>query len=453
MPLEAKLSRVTLVSRPLATSGGQDPEARAASSGGIVGFGRGLASSLARGAWGFVGDPRTLGVLRAGPCVAQFLVNSSQRTSASATDDTVLPVRATPGLAAQAYLDEVLIAAFRHPDLLPSAGDFQPAADDLSEARAVLAARGLLADPAAYHATPPLPGDLHGTYHRSAGVAYEHLTWTSGWEPSDAEPGGPRWLCHEANRTAHAWLSRAAGGGSGRWLVCAHGFGMGSRPVMDLQAFRAAHLHGMGFNVAVPVLPLHGARSSGRVRGEDLMTIDMVDSMHGMAQAVWDARSLIRWLRQIEGAEWVGVMGLSLGGLVAALCAAVEDDLACVIAGIPVVDLPDLFRRHSPPGITATAERYGVLGPAADEVHRVVSPLAMDCRVPHARRYIFAGLGDRMSTFGQARRLWLHWDQPELTAYAGGHVGFYFSRSVREFVDRALTDSLGLPDERRPVGL
>jgi hypothetical protein len=47
----------------------------------------------------------------------------------------------------------------------------------------------------------------------------------------------------------------------------------------------------------------------------------------------------------------------------------------------------------------------------------------MDCKVPFERRYIFAGLADRMSTFGQARNLWLHWGRPTLAAYAGGHVG------------------------------
>jgi hypothetical protein len=67
----------------------------------------------------------------------------------------------------------------------------------------------------------------------------------------------------------------------------------------------------------------------------------------------------------------------------------------------------------------------------------------MDCKVPRERRYIFAGLADRMSTFGQARRLWLHWGRPALAAYAGGHVGFFWSRTVRQFVDDAVSASLG----------
>jgi len=216
---------------------------------------------------------------------------------------------------------------------------------------------------------------------------------------------------------------------------------MGSNAWMDLRAFRTPQLHRRGINVVVPVLPLHGPRASGRVRGEDLMTIDLVDSMHGMAQATWDVRRVIRWLRESQGAESVGVIGYSLGALVAALVASLEDDLACVIAGVPVVDLPDLFRRHSGPHGARLAADHGVLGPAADDVHSVVSPLAMHCKVPLERRYIFAGLADRMSTFGQARRLWLHWDQPTLAAYAGGHVGFFFSGAVRRYVENAVDGS------------
>jgi len=70
----------------------------------------------------------------------------------------------------------------------------------------------------------------------------------------------------------------------------------------------------------------------------------------------------------------------------------------------------------------------------------------MDCKVPFDRRYIFAGLADRMSTFGQARRLWLHWGRPTFAAYPGGHVGFFWSSAVRKLVDGALTDSFQVPE-------
>jgi dienelactone hydrolase len=386
-------------------------------------------------------DPRVMGVLRAAPRVGLFLARSSRRTQRAGEDDSIVPVRPTPALALQAYLDELLIAVFRHPDLLPSSDDYAPAAADLAAVQTLFSERGWLDRPAEYHQSPQAPDDVRACHERALGLAYEHVTFTSGWEPYPEEPGRTRWLSHEANRTVHAWVSRAPGREHQSWLVCAHGFGMGSSPSMDLRAFRANQMHRRGINVVVPVLPLHGPRASGRVRGEDLMTIDLVDSMHGMAQATWDLRRVICWLGESQGATTVGVIGYSLGALVAALVASLEDDLACVIAGIPVVSLPELFRRHSLPHIARLADAHGVLGQAADDAHCVVNPLAIDCKVPFDRRYIFAGLADRMSTFGQARKLWLHWGRPSLATYAGGHVGFFWSTAVRKLVDDALTDS------------
>ena len=405
-----------------------------------------VGAGIVAGAVRTVKDPRIAGVLRAGPRVADFLVRSHRRSSRISTDDSIVAVRPTPGLAAQAFLDELLIAALRHPDLLPREDDYAPAAADLRAARELFEAKGWLDHPAGYHRDPPVPDDVEARHERSHRFGYEHTTFSSGWEPDPAEPGRSRWLEHQANRTAHAWVARAPGRDHGSWVVCVHGFGMGQKAGLDLRSFRAAELHRLGINVAVVVLPLHGPRASGRVRGEDLMTIDMVDSLHGMAQATWDARRLIRWLREREGAQRVGIMGQSLGGLVTALVASLDPDLACAVAGIPVVDLPDLFRRHSPPEIARRAEQFGVLGPLADQVHRVVSPLAMSCAVPPERRYIYAGLGDRMSTFGQARRLWLHWDRPALATYPGGHIGFYWAGSVKRLVTGAMTQSFPRTD-------
>lgn len=402
-----------------------------------------LVAAVSTGAVRVIRDPRTTGVLRAGPRVGMFLAQSGRRWAAAQFNDTIVAVRPTPVLALQALVDELLIALFHHPDLVPVEADFPPAASELGEARELFAARGWLENPASYHRDPPLPDDVRAWHERAPLLGYEHTTFTSGFEPYPEEPGRERWLSHEANRMVHAWVSRAPGREHRSWLVCVHGFGMGTNSFMDLQAFRAPRHHRDGINVALPVLPLHGPRASGRVRGEDLMTIDMVDSMHGIAQATWDVRRLISWLRETQGADRVGVIGYSLGALVASLVASLEEGLECVIAGIPVVDLPALFRRHSRARIAGLAEEYGVLGPPADDIHRVVSPLRMSCKVPLERRYIFAGLADRMSTFGQARDLWLHWERPTLAAYRGGHVGFFWSRAARKLVDEAVTASLG----------
>jgi|GEM_PF-181487 len=383
-------------------------------------------------------DPRALGVLRAFPRAAGFLTRANRRTASAGEDDTVVPVRTTAGLAAQVLLDEVVIAMFRHPRLLPRGVDYAAAAADIEAASVFFEENGWLERPSDYHDDPPAPTDAMSWKHQSAGMRYEHIVYPSEWEPHAGEPGRDRWLSHHSNRTAHAWAVKSAGRASDSWLICVHGFGMGHSPMLDLRSFRAPQLRAQGVNLAFPVLALHGPRASGPVRGEGLMTIDLVDSMHGLAQSAWDIRRLIAWLRAERGARRIGIFGHSLGAHVAALVGALEDDVQCVICGIPEVDIPDMFRRHSPPEIERRAYQEGVLGPAADSVHKVVSPLALECRVPFEGRYIFAGLGDRMATFGHARKLWLHWGRPPLATYHGGHVGFFWSATVRRFVEDAL---------------
>jgi dienelactone hydrolase len=225
---------------------------------------------------------------------------------------------------------------------------------------------------------------------------------------------------------------------------------------MDLRAFRARRLsHDLGLNLLVPVLPLHGPRQKpGANGGEGFMTIDLVDALHGFAQAAWDIRSAIRWIRFHDPDAEVGIYGISLGGYTAALTASLEEDLACVIAGIPATDIVDLYRRHSPLNVRRKALASGALGPTAVDVHRVVSPLVLQPKPARDRRFLFAGIGDRMSTSRQARKLWEHWDRPQMAWYPGGHVGFFFAGDISRFVDGALAAS-GLvatePAERRSL--
>lgn len=226
------------------------------------------------------------------------------------------------------------------------------------------------------------------------------------------------------------------------WVVCVHGFGMG-RGAMDVRAFRARQLHEqLGVNVALPVLPLHGPRQDpGAGMGEGFMSIDLIDSVHGLAQSASDVRAAMMWIRTVDGDVPIGVYGISLGGYVAALVASLEDGLACAIAGIPAVDLPALYHRHSTPAVRRRAREAGALGPEADAVHSVVSPLVLSPRLDRSRRFVFAGVGDRMSTSGQASRLWEHWDRPAVAWYPGGHVGFFFAAGVNDFVTDALVTS------------
>lgn len=312
----------------------------------------------------------------------------------------------------------------------------------------LFAKRGWLDEPERYHVRPP-PLDVGRFEERQrTGLAYRHLRFQSGYAPHRGEPGRERWLRYRGNLTAHAWLLRHPGGPR-PWLVCVPGYRMG-QPVVDFAGFRVRWLHRtLGLNVAVPVMPLHGPRRHGRRSGDGFFAGDFVDTVHAQAQAVWDVRRLIRWLR-LQGAPGVGAYGVSLGGYTVALLAGLEDEIDCVIAGIPASDFVRLMRAHAPELLLRAAERAGFSFERVARLLRVVSPLAIAPRPPRERRFLYAGLADRLASPDHARELWHHWERPRAVWYRGSHVSFLWEEKVEALLIEALAASGLLP--RVPSG-
>lgn len=349
-----------------------------------------------------------------------------------------LPIaRPTIALATHAFRDEIVLAGFRI---------LRPASDRLAFTRIeqeVLAAldlydeAGWLESPEGFLAPPPPLTDVTVRTAETWRHTYKQVSFDSGYEPHAGEPGRDRWLSYTPNSQVRAWMLRHDE--PRPWLVCVHGAGMG-RPAIDLMLFRAQRLHkDLGLNVMLPVLPLHGARrrdlpDSALFPGEDAL-----DNVHGTAQAVWDIRRLLSWIRSQDAGSPIGLSSISLGGYITSLVASVENGLTCAILGVPVVDLVDLHERHA--GLAAGDVRRRTIT-LARRLGRAVSPLALMPRVPAEGRFIYAGLADRLvHPREQVIRLWEHWGRPEITWYPGGHTGFFRSRPVVRFVTEALVRS------------
>jgi hypothetical protein len=348
----------------------------------------------------------------------------------------------TLGLAAKVVLDEVFFLTEALTSRLVSLSERGRLIEEAAEALALYETRGWLDDPAGFHPEPPrLTAPMLRWGGRSRGLDYVHLESPSEYEPHAGEPGRDRWLGYAANRTAHAWLLRHPGAPR-PWLVCVHAYRMGF-PFADFLAFPAMWLHRqLGLNVAFPTLPLHGRRKIGWRTGDGFLTGDYLDTIHLQAQAVWDVRRLIGWLRAEAGAPAVGVYGLSLGGNAAALLAGLEDDLACLIAGIPPADLLGLARWNVPPPLLQVFEHLGLMmSDGHMRLMRVISPLALAPRVPRERRFLFAAMADRLVPRQDVIDLWKHWDRPRLAWYAGTHVSFGWEREVRSLLEEALVKS------------
>ena len=398
-----------------------------AAAGGVTGFVLGLPA--------FVFEGFTSGLLLCALSAAAFVAAGWHTLRLEPHPEDVPPPEPGLALAAEIACDEAILSTMQIGVSTPMGSELARVRDEIGAARAHFEAAGWLERPFDYHATPPAPTDVRLSAARVRGIDYEHLRFESGYEPHPGEPGRERWLSYRENRTAHAWVVRTSP--ERPWLVCIHGYQMG-RPWIDLSAFRPEWLaKSHGLNLLLPVLPLHGPRTKGRRSGDGYLGGDVLDTIHAQAQASWDIRRLVSWLRA-EGAAGIGVYGLSLGGYNAALLAGLEQGLACVVAGIPAVDFTRLFFRHGPPVQILEAELHGIEELHMDEIMRVISPLALTPRVPRERRYIFGAIADRLVPADQVRDLWRHWERPRIEWYQGGHLTFPRHAGVRSLVDEAL---------------
>jgi hypothetical protein len=345
----------------------------------------------------------------------------------------------TMGLVGEALLDRTFTLMTSVMVGVPVPETVRRMVDDLLAACAFYEERGWLEDPRGYHRDPPPLDEVEITPGSSfAGVrrlAYKHLRFPSGYAPHEGEPGRDRWLAHPENGTAHVYVLEHEE--PRPWLVGVHGFAMGT-PLVNFAGFPVRLLHEeLGLNLAFPVLPLHGPRGLGGMSGGEVLSPDYLRMVHLFAQALWDVRRTLSWIRA-RSDEPVGLHGISLGGYVSALAAGFEPDLGCVIAGIPPVDFPSLANDNQPWIMRRYDDEFEVDWKLVRAVSHVVSPLAFPPQVPHERRFIYAGLADRVVKPYQPRALWRHWDEPEIHWFSGGHVLGIWNESIRDFMVRAL---------------
>jgi len=349
-----------------------------------------------------------------------------------------LPIaRPSIALAAHAFRDEIVLTGLRVRRPVSDVHAFERINDEVTAALDFYDRRGCLDTPARFFAKPPPLTDVAVRQVRAGRRAHQRIVFDSGYTPRADEPGAQRWKSYQANNREYALMLRH--GEPRPWLVCVHGAEMGRAP-LDLTLFRARHLHeDLGLNVVLPVLPMHGPRARGLPKGAVFPGEDVMDDVHATAQAVWDIRRLLSWIRTQEPDAPIGLNSISLGGYVESLVASLEDGLTCAILGVPVADLIELLGRHA--GFSPEDPRRHTVA-LAEPIGRMVSPLSLTPRVPMSGRFIYAGIADRLvHPREQVVRLWEHWGKPEIVWYHGGHTGFFQSRPVQRFVDDALVQS------------
>lgn len=206
-------------------------------------------------------------------------------------------------------------------------------------------------------------------------------------------------------------------------VVLLHGFTMGN-PTLDAFLLMAGRWFRAGLDVALLTLPHHGARTpaGARFSGEHFAVPDVARLGEAVREAVYEIRQLVCLLREESGAP-VGLLGLSLGGYLAALAAGLFDELDFAIPIVPPVCIGDLAwrfftrtRHHRAGGAPALSH------PELRRAFRVHSPLAHPLRMPPERVMIVAGRGDRIVPPEHPAALWRHWGEPRIHWFSGSHL-------------------------------
>jgi pimeloyl-ACP methyl ester carboxylesterase len=261
---------------------------------------------------------------------------------------------------------------------------------------------------------------------RLGGLSYEKLTF-------DHDPALPPTLTGVGlGGSAKAVVHLCRSGDDGRpWLVWVHGAGQG-QPI-DLLFSRARRVRDeLGYNIALPVQPGHGAR---RAAWPPYPNMDPLTNVAGMMRAVSEVRALVRWLRPQSKA--IAVSGVSMGSPVAALVSHLED-VDGVAVFTPILGLNTMIAQHLGRWGPSVDETIALLGSeTVAAIASAVDHLSVEPTAPSHRRLIVGAWHDRMAMRQPAQALHERWGG-ELFWHRGSHVGQLFSRRVQAASEKFL---------------
>ena len=225
-------------------------------------------------------------------------------------------------------------------------------------------------------------------------------------------------------------------------LLYLHGYMQPETYVEEL-----ALLTSMALRLDVEVIqmqpPYHGRRAprSARFSGEFYWTADLVRSVEALRQTVLDARTLLRWLRDVDDRP-VGVTGLSLGGALTLVLTCVEAGFAFSIPLIAHMDLAALVA--DAPVLAKMRHDLRSFGWGRREFDAFVRSLGwydLVPQLPPTKIFMIAASEDRFFDPHVVKQMWKRWGKPAIEWYPTSHMGFLAHLpdvlgSMRAFIDR-----------------
>jgi pimeloyl-ACP methyl ester carboxylesterase len=232
-----------------------------------------------------------------------------------------------------------------------------------------------------------------------------------------------RYRAHKRNNTAWAQYWRHDDGPRPT-IVVIHGF-MADPYWVNSRFLALPWFYKQGYDILLYTLPHHGRRAAtlAPFSGHGYFANGISHINETVAHSIFDLRIFVDYLRR-QGADKIGVTGISLGGYTTALAASVIDGLEFAIPNVPVVSLVDLIFQWFPAGpiVKAGLRIADISIRDARHTMAVHCPLTYTPKLPRERLMIIGGAGDRLAPPKHSRLLWDHWDRCRIHWFPGNHV-------------------------------
>lgn len=236
--------------------------------------------------------------------------------------------------------------------------------------------------------------------------------------------------------------------GPRRTLIFVHGYSLDAYWI-NSQMFSLRWFFRQGWDIVLFTLPFHGRRKARwePFSGFGFFSRGFAHMNEAMLQSIYELRILLNYLFA-QGVPDVGISGLSLGGYLSALLAAVDDRLAFSIPNAAVVSPADMILEW-PPISTLVSPVLPRLGLSIHDLRHMMavhSPLTWQPKLSSDRLLIIAGAGDRFTAPRYQHLLHQHWIGCQLHWFPGNHVVHLHQREylrvMRDFMSRSSTQSL-----------
>jgi len=224
---------------------------------------------------------------------------------------------------------------------------------------------------------------------------------------------------HERNNTVHCELYRAKQAGKRPAVIVLHILGG------DFALARLfCHALNQGGTTALFLkMPYYGPRREPGVNRR-MIAEDPAETVAGMTQAVLDIRRGAAFLasRDDVDPEQLGILGVSLGGITAALAAEAEPRLASVCLLLAGGDFPKIaaesaeFKKQREKFLASGKDPTGLLAGV-----RVVDPLSYAELLRGRRVLMLNAKSDEVIPRACTEALWIGAGKPEILWLSGGH--------------------------------